>query len=74
MTPMFSVPVYLVLVVVLLPFSFRDRSVFGLLVSAITGELALLPIVPTPDWRYSYWAIVSVAFAVILLVARRMRT
>jgi hypothetical protein len=73
-TAIFSVPLYLVLVVVLLPFAFRDRQVFGLLVSAITGELALLPIVPTPDWRYSYWAIVSVAFAVILLVARRMRT
>ena len=74
LTPIFSVPVYLVLVLVLLPFAFRDRPVFGLLVSAITGELALLPIVPTPDWRYSYWAIVSVAFAVILLVARRIRT
>lgn len=74
LTTMFSVPMYLVLLVLLLPFAVRDRQVFGLLASAITGELALLPIVPTPDWRYSYWAIVAVAFSVILLVARRMRT
>lgn len=73
LTPIFSVPVYLVLVLVLLPFAFKDRQVFGLLVSAITGELALLPIVPTPDWRYSYWAIVTVAFATVMLVARRMQ-
>jgi len=56
-----------------LPFALRDRQVFGLLASAITGELALVVIAPTPDWRYSYWAIVAVVFSVILLVARRIR-
>jgi hypothetical protein len=72
-TPVFSVLVYLVLLLLLLPFALRDRQVFGLLASAITGELALLVIAPTPDWRYSYWAIVAVVFSVILLVARRIR-
>jgi hypothetical protein len=72
-SPIFSVTVYLVLVVVLLPFAFRDREVFGLLASAITGEIALFPIVPTSDWRYSYWTIVAVVFSVVMLVARRMR-
>ena len=72
-TPVFSVLVYLVLLLLLLPFALRDRQVFGLLASAITGELALVVIAPTPDWRYSYWAIVAVVFSVILLVARRIR-
>lgn len=73
-SPIFSVKVYLLLVVLLLPFALRDRQVFGLLASAITSELALLVIVPTPDWRYSFWAIIAVVFSVILLVARRIRT
>jgi hypothetical protein len=72
-TPVFSVIVYLALLLLLLPFALRDRQVFGLLASAITGELALAVIAPTPDWRYSYWAIVAVVFSVILLVARRIR-
>jgi hypothetical protein len=71
-TPIFSVVVYLVLSVVLLPFAIFDRRVLGLLASGITSELVLVVIAPTTDWRYSYWLLVTVVFAVVMLVARRM--
>ena len=69
----FEVMLYVVLALVLLPFAFHDRVVLALLASAILGELALFVIVPTTDWRYSFWLITAVVTAVPLIVARRMR-
>lgn len=72
-TPMFSVIVYVVLAVLLIPFAFIDRRIVALIASALTSELILFLIAPTTDWRYSFWLIVAVVFATIMLVARRMR-
>ena len=66
------IAVYLVLSVVLLPFAIFDRRALGLLASGIASELVLVVIAPTTDWRYSYWLLVTVVFAVVMLVARRM--
>jgi len=72
-TPIFHVMLYVILSVVLLPFSLRDRRVFALLASGITSEAVLFVLAPTTDWRYSFWMIVVVAFAVVMLVAGRAR-
>jgi hypothetical protein len=72
-TPMFSVIVYAVLALVLIPFAFIDRRIVALVASAVTSELILFVIAPTSDWRYSFWMVVAVVFSTIMLIARRMR-
>lgn len=71
-TYVFYVLVYVVLALLLVPFAFRDRTVLALLVSAIFGEGIMFVIAPTTDWRYSFWTILSVVLAIVLLVARRL--
>lgn len=72
-TPMFSVVVYAVLTLLLIPFAFIDRRILALIASAVTSEGILFVIAPTSDWRYSYWMVVAVVFSTIMLIARRMR-
>jgi hypothetical protein len=73
-TPIFSVMLYVVLALVLVPFAWRDRAALGLLGSAITSEAVLFLLAPTSDWRYSFWLIVAVVIAVVLIVARRAKS
>jgi hypothetical protein len=72
-TPAFSVIVYAVLSLLLIPFAFIDRRIVAMLASGLTSELILFLVAPTTDWRYSFWLVVAVVFATIMLVARRMR-
>jgi hypothetical protein len=73
LTPIFNVMMYLILAVLLIPFSFGDRRVFALLISGLIGEATLFVLVPTPDWRYSYSMILGVLISIVLIVARRAR-
>jgi hypothetical protein len=69
-TPFWRPVLYLVLALALLWPARRQRDAFALLVSGISMELALLPIAPTPDYRYSHWMVVTTLLAAILLLAR----
>ncbi|MEO8707186.1 MAG: hypothetical protein ABI867_44575, partial [Kofleriaceae bacterium] len=73
-TPVFSVMLYVVLSLVLLPFAFRDRAALGLLASAVTSEAVLFLLAPTSDWRYSFWLLVATVIALVLIVARRAKS
>ncbi|HET9992461.1 MAG TPA: hypothetical protein VFQ65_28205 [Kofleriaceae bacterium] len=70
-TWMFHVSLYVVLALVLLPFSRGDRLVFALLTSGLLGELFLFLIAPTVDVRYSFWLMAVAVLSSILVVARR---
>lgn len=70
-TALFRVYVYAFVGLLLLAFCWRDRESFALIVSGITGEAALFFLTPTPDFRYSFWLILAVILAAILIAARR---
>ena len=72
-TRLFRPHVYVLLAIVLLGFTRRHRDVFALLVSGLMLELSLLPLVQTPDYRYSHWLVTVTCVSLILLVARRAR-
>jgi hypothetical protein len=73
-TRLFRPHVYLLLALLLLPFAIRQRDVLALLLSGILMELSLLPLVQTPDYRYSHWLVTVTLLSLIILVARRART
>jgi hypothetical protein len=64
---------YLFLALALLALCRRQRDVFALLLSGLFLELSLLPLVQTPDYRYSHWMVVCTCVAVVMLFARRRR-
>lgn len=68
---LFRVYVYALLALLLLPFCWRDRESFALIASGLTGEAALFVIAPTTDLRYSFWLLLVVILAAVLIVARR---
>jgi hypothetical protein len=70
-TPIFEPWMYLALALVLLPFTRRHREAFAVLASGLVIEASLLPLAPTPDYRYSHWMVVCTCLAVVLIVARR---
>jgi hypothetical protein len=70
-TWMFHVSLYVVLALLLLLFSRKDRLVFALLTSGLLGELFLFLIAPTVDVRYSFWLMAVAVLSSILVVARR---
>jgi hypothetical protein len=41
--------------------------------SGLGLELSLLPLVQTPDYRYSHWLALCVCLAAAMLFARRVR-
>ena len=70
-TYMFYIMLYVVLMLLLIPFCFWDREVLALVSSALLGEAVLFIIAPTTDWRYSFWMVLAVVLAIVLVVARR---
>jgi len=72
-TPLFRVWVYIVIALVLVPFAIRRRQLdsLALLLSGLGLEASLVPLAPTPDYRYSHWLITCTVLALILIVARR---
>ncbi|MEO8552934.1 MAG: hypothetical protein ABI678_23320 [Kofleriaceae bacterium] len=50
----------------------RDRLALALAASALTSELALFFLAPTPDFRYSLWLVACVPVVAILMVGRRL--
>jgi len=63
---------YLLALVCMVPFAIRRRDVLsgGLIVSALISEAALLVLAPTPDFRYSIWAILCSLLVPVLLVGQ----
>jgi hypothetical protein len=72
-SPLFRVMLYVILTLLLIPFSIRDRDALALLGSAIASESVLFFLSPTTDWRYSYWLMVATVIATVLVVARRAK-
>ena len=72
-TPVFSVWMYLVIALVLLPLAFRHRDVLALLLSGLGLETTLLLVAPSPDYRYSHWLVICTIISAILLGVRRYR-
>ncbi|HSN26085.1 MAG TPA: hypothetical protein VLT45_07360 [Kofleriaceae bacterium] len=70
-TYVFWIMTYAVLALLLIPFCFWDREVLALVASAILSEAALFVVAPTTDWRYSFWLVLAVVLAIVLVVARR---
>ncbi len=63
---------YLVLALALLPLC-RDRLAFAMLTSGICHELALLPLAPSNDFRYSHWMIVCTVVGLVIVLVTRSR-
>jgi hypothetical protein len=72
-TRLFRPHVYALIAILLLGFTRKHRDVFALLISGLLLELSLLPLVQTPDYRYSHWLVTVTVISLILLVARRAR-
>jgi len=70
-TPLFSVWMYLVVSLLLLPLAVRHRDALALLSSGLGLEATLLFFAPTPDYRYSHWLVVCTIVTTILVAARR---
>ncbi len=64
---------YLVLAIALLPLC-RDRLGFAILTSGICHELALLPLAPSNDFRYSHWMIVCTVVGTVIVLVTRTRS
>jgi hypothetical protein len=72
-TPIYKAWIYLALALVLLPFARRHRDVIALLASGILLEASLVPLAPTPDYRYSHWLVTATCVGAVIVVARRLR-
>ena len=72
-TRLFRPHVYALLALGLLALCRRQRDVAALLLSGLGLELSLLPLVQTPDYRYSHWLVVCACLGIAMLFARRRR-
>jgi hypothetical protein len=72
-TPLFSVWMYLVIAIALLPLALRQRDMLALLLSGLGLEASLLLSAASPDYRYSHWLVICAIVAAIILGARRHR-
>ena len=73
-TPFFTPWMYVLIALILLPIAWRHRDLRALLASGLTFEFALLPIAPSPDYRYSHWLVICTLISVIVLIARRAKS
>lgn len=72
-TALFRIYIYLFLALILLAFCLRNREPRALLASGLVGEAALFVLAPTPDFRYSFWLVVTAVLSLILVIAPRMK-
>jgi hypothetical protein len=72
-TRLFRPHAYLLLSLGLLVLCRRHREVAAILLSGLALELSLLPLVPTPDYRYSHWMVTCACLSLVMLLARRAR-
>ncbi|MBA3451952.1 MAG: hypothetical protein H0T42_02505 [Deltaproteobacteria bacterium] len=72
-TPLFTVWMYIVIALVLLPLALRHRDVLALLLSGLALEASLVVLAPSPDYRYSHWLVICTIIAAIVLGVRRYR-
>ncbi len=72
-TPLFSVWMYIVIALALLPLAIRHRDVLALLLSALGMEATLVLLAPSPDYRYSHWLVIATIASAIILGVRRYR-
>jgi hypothetical protein len=72
-TPLFRPHLYFLISIALLFACRRSRDVLAIVLSGLAMEMTLLPLVATPDYRYSHWLVVCACVGVALLIARRAR-
>jgi hypothetical protein len=72
-TPIFVPWIYVVLSLAMLPLAWRHRDVLAILASGLVFESTLVPLAPSPDYRYSHWMVVTTCLAIVVMVARRSR-
>ncbi|MDB4962296.1 MAG: hypothetical protein JWP01_2295 [Myxococcales bacterium] len=72
-TPIFTVWMYIVVALLLLPLALRQRDVLALLLSGLGLETTLLLLAPSPDYRYSHWLVICTITSAIILGVRRYR-
>jgi hypothetical protein len=70
-TPLFSGWVWLIAAAALLCFRPHDRIATIFLASGLLFELALIPILPALDYRYSHWMIVATIIGAVHVFVRR---
>lgn len=63
--------VYLLVSLLLIFLARRERIAFALFASGIAHELALLPLAPAIDYRYSHWMVCATILGTIVLFVRR---
>lgn len=68
-TPLFAPWLYALAALILLWLARRDVLARTLLWSGLLMEASLLPLAPSPDFRYSHWLVVCVVVALVLHVA-----
>lgn len=61
------------LVLMAMPFCWRQRVAFATLASGVCFQLGLLVVAPAIDYRYSHWMVVCTLIAVTILVATGIR-
>ena len=71
-TGLFQVWAYVLLSLLLLPFCIRDRALFALVASGLTGEAVLFIVAPVTDFRYSFPVVVTTVIALFALIAKRV--
>lgn len=71
-TWLFSVYIYLVIGIGLLPLCIRDREAFALVASGLVGTAALFILAPTTDFRYTFWMALTSLLGLIMTAIRQI--
>jgi hypothetical protein len=72
-TPLFSVWMYVVIALLLVPVALRQRDMLAVVLSGLGLEATLLFFAPTPDYRYSHWLVICTIIALVVIAVRRRR-
>ncbi|HWO27061.1 MAG TPA: hypothetical protein VNO30_50370 [Kofleriaceae bacterium] len=72
-TPLYSVWMYLVIALALLPLALRHPDLRALLLSGLGLEASLLVLAASADYRYSHWLVICTIVIAVALGARRYR-
>lgn len=72
-TQLFTVRIYLLLLVMLVPIAWRHSLAMLFVISGILHELGLFLVAPAIDYRYSHWMVICTIVSIILVVSVRVR-
>lgn len=71
-TRLFRPHVWVLLALGLLLVGIRERDIAGILLSGLGLEASLIPLVQSPDFRYTHWLIACTVLAFVMQFARRL--